>query len=153
MRKIVIGAALAALTFSAPIAVRAQILQGTANGAQQGIDQGNAAAGPLGGIVGGAVGAGVGAATGAVGTATGVVGSIFGASDEPRFHDYVEGRHYPSSAYDGDLQVGSVLPRKGVRYYPVPGEYRVDRRYRYAVVNNQTVIVDPRTRRIVQIVD
>lgn len=153
MRKIVIRAALAALTLSAPIAARAQILQGTANGAQQGADQGNAAAGPLGGIVGGAVGAGVGAATGAVGTATGIVGGIFGANDEPRFHDYVEQRHNPSFAYDGDVRVGTVLPRGGVRLYPVPDDFRVDRRYRYAVVNDQTVIVDPRTRRVVQVID
>ena len=138
MRKIVIGAALAALTLSAPIAARAQILQGTANGAQQGADQGNAAAGPLGGIVGGAVGAGVGAATGAVGTATGIVGGVFGANDEPRFHD---------------IRVGTVLPRGGVRLYPVPDDFRIDRRYRYAVVNDQTVIVDPRTRRVVQVID
>ncbi len=153
MRRIIIGAALAGLTLSAPFAAQAQVLQGTANGAQQGIDEGNDAAGPIGGIVGGAIGAGVGAATGAVGTATGVVGGIFGENDRPRFHEYVEGRHYPSYAYDGDVRVGAVLPRDGVHLYDVPGEYRVDHRYRYAVVNDQTVIIDPRTHRIVQVIE
>ena len=123
------------------------------NGSQNGYEQGNEAAGPLGGIVGGALGAGVGAATGAVGTATGVVGSIFGADDRPRFHDYVTQRNVASSEYNGSAQVGSVLPRRGIALYPVPGSFHVNPRYRYAVVNDQTVIVDPRTRRVVEIID
>ncbi len=153
MRKLVYGAALAAMTIAAPLAAQAQIVQGTQNGAQQGIDQGNAAAGPLGGIVGGAIGAGVGAATGAVGTATGVVGGIFGAPDDrPRFHDYVEQQHRPSFAYQGDVAVGMHVPRS-VALYPVPRDYHVSRGYRYAMVNDRAVIVDPRTRRVVDILD
>lgn len=152
MRKIILGLAFAAMA-SAPLVAQAQVLQGTANGAQNGADQGNAVAGPLGGIVGGAIGAGVGAATGAVGTAGNIVGGVLGADDRPRFHDYVTERHVPSYTFDGDVREGAMLPRRGVRYYAVPGEYHVDRRYRYAVVNDQTVIVDPRTGRIVEVLD
>ena len=152
MRKISFGAALATVTFL-PMAAQAQVVQGTVNGAQNGADQGNAAAGPLGGIVGGAIGAGVGAATGAVGTAGNIVGGVLGVDDRPRFHEYVTHRHVPSYTFDGDVREGAMLPHRGVRYYPVPGEYHVDRRYRYAVVNDQTVIVDPRSGRIVEVLD
>ncbi len=174
MRKqILTGTVLAALA-SLPLAAHAQIVQDTQNGMQSGADQGNAAAGPLGGIVGGAVGAGVGAATGAVGTATGiagtavngaagvaagavhgatgVVGDIFGA-DQPRFDNYVQQQNYPSYSYRKPLRVGTILPRSGLTYYEVPSDYPHARRYRFARVNDRTVLVDPRTRRVVEIMD
>lgn len=152
MRMVLLGAALAAISL-APLNAGAQVIQDTVNGARNGSDQGNAAAGPIGGLVGGAVGAGLGAATGAVGTATGVVGAIFGADDRPRFRDYETQHPRPSFAYEGDVQIGSVLPRRGVVLYPIPRGYNVDRRYRYAVVNDRSVIVDPRSRRVVDIID
>jgi Protein of unknown function (DUF1236) len=37
-------------------------------------------------------------------------------------------------------------------YYDVPQEYGV-REYRYTVVNDRPVLVDPRTRRIVEVVE
>ena len=163
-----IVAALAVL----PVAAQAQIVQGTQNGYENGAAQGNAAAGPLGGIVGGAVGAGVGAATGAVGTATGiagaavngatgvagaavngatgVVGGIFGA-DEPRFNSYAQGQNLTSYGYRRPLRVGAILPRTGPEYYNVPADYPNAQRYRYARVNDRTVIVDARTRRVVEV--
>jgi hypothetical protein len=154
MRNRILFGSLALALLAAPVGVQAQVIQGTVNGAQQGADQGNAAAGPLGGIVGGAVGAGVGAATGAVGTATGIVGGIFGADQRPRFHEYVEQEHYPSYTWRHPVRVGAVLPRGGVTYYEVPSDYGPNAgRYRYARVNDRTVIVDPRTRRIVDVVD
>lgn len=153
MRHLIIGTVLAA-ALAMPLAAQAQVIQGTVNGAQQGAATGSDAAGPLGGIVGGAVGAGVGAATGAVGTATGIVGGIFGADERPRFHEYVQEQNYPSYSYARPVRVGSVLPRGGVTYYPIPGDYQsAHGRYRYARVNDRTVIVDPRTRRIVDIID
>lgn len=154
MRRILIVTAVAVLALGSAGSSQAQVIQDTVNGTQNGFDRGNAAAGPLGGIVGGAIGAGVGAATGAVGTATGVVGSIFGVPDDrPRFHQYAVEQGRPSFAYDSDLQVGSVLPRRGVTLYPVPRQYHVSNRYRYAVVNDRTVIVDPRSHRVVDIID
>lgn len=154
MRKILIVTAIAVLSVGSALSAQAQVIQDTVNGTQNGFDRGNAAAGPLGGLVGGAVGAGVGAATGAVGTATGVVGSIFGVPDDrPRFHEYATEQGRPSFAYDSDLRIGSVLPHRGVTLYPVPRQYHVSSRYRYAVVNDRTVIVDPRSRRVVDIID
>ena len=153
MRNVIFTVALAAATLSAPLVAQAQILQGTSNGAQEGIDRGNAAAGPLGGIVGGAIGAGVGAATGAVGTASHIVGGIFGSPDDgPRFHDYAIGQHRRSFAYQGDVAVGMRVPG-GVALYPVPRDYHIAWGYRYAMVNDRTVIVDPRTRRVVDVID
>jgi hypothetical protein len=44
------------------------------------------------------------------------------------------------------------LPEAGVTYYEVPQEYGV-REYRYTVVNDRPVLVTPRTRRIVEVVE
>ena len=38
-------------------------------------------------------------------------------------------------------------------YYDVPERYHVKPGYRYTVVNRRPVIVEPRTRRIVKIID
>jgi hypothetical protein len=45
-----------------------------------------------------------------------------------------------------------VLPESGVTYYDVPADYHVSG-YRYTYVNDHAVLVDPHTRRIVQIID
>jgi hypothetical protein len=105
-----------------------------------------AATGAVGGaIVGGPVGAVVGGAAGAV------VGGI--ASDQrPRFHEYVVREHRPSYRYEDDVRVGAVLPSNGVQYYEAPAEFGA-RQYRYAIVNDRTVLVDPRTHRIVEVID
>src|SRR3954464_4727080 len=112
--------------------------------------QGGPAAGAVGGaVVGGAVGGPVGAAVGAAAGAT--AGGI--ADDaRPRFHSYVVERRHPSYRYQSELRVGAELPEAGVTYYEVPREYGATR-YRYTVVNDRTVLVDPGTRRVVQIVD
>jgi hypothetical protein len=133
MRKVALLLGAAAL-FAAP-AANAQ--SDTAVGAGTG-----AAAGA---IVGGPFGAAVGAGVGAI------VGGISDAN-RPRFEEYVEHRHPRSFYYEGDVEVGVVLPRDRVTYYEVPREYGVTR-YRYTVVNERTVLVDPRTGRVVQIID
>ena len=78
---------------------------------------------------------------------------FLGVDNRPRFHSYVVERHYPSYDYRGDVRVGAVLPDDGVTYYEVPPEYTTAREYRYAIVNGHTVLVDPRTHTIVEIVD
>jgi Protein of unknown function (DUF1236) len=50
------------------------------------------------------------------------------------------------------VAVGAELPGEGVSYYDVPSEYDV-KNYRYTVVNDQTVLVDPRTHRIVEVIN
>lgn len=153
MRNRILVAALAAATLAVPLAAQAQVVNGTVNGAQRGAAQGENAAGPVGGIVGGAVGAGVGAVTGAVGTATGIVGDVFGANERPRFREYVVREHRPSFHYAETLRPGVVLPREGVTYYEVPTEYVTKPGYRYTVVNDRPVIVDPATRKVVEVID
>jgi hypothetical protein len=112
--------------------------------------QGGPAAGAVGGaVVGGAVGGPVGAA---VGAAAGAAAGGIAEDARPRFHSYVVERRHPSYRYQSELRVGAELPEAGVTYYEVPREYGATR-YRYTVVNERTVLVDPGTRRVVQIVD
>ena len=77
-----------------------------------------------------------------------------GLSDEqrPRFREYSVRERRPSYRYQEEVRFGAVLPSSGVTYYEVPAEYGV-RDYRYTVVNDRTVLVDPRTHRVIQIVE
>lgn len=125
-------------TLALPMTAQAQ---GTLRGAQDGARQGEHAAGPVGAVVGATVGA-----------VAGTVGGILGVEDRPRFREYVVREHHPSYRYDNDFRVGAMLPESGVTYYDVPAEYHVTG-YRYTYVNDHAVLVDPRTRRIVQIID
>ena len=126
-------------TLVLPVAAQAQ---GTVRGAEEGAAEGGRAAGPLGAIVGGAIGA-----------AAGTVGGILGVDDRPRFREYVARERRPSYRYNEDLRVGVVLPESGVTYYEVPPEYRAPAGYRYTVVNDRPVLIESRTRRIVEIID
>jgi len=112
--------------------------------------QGGPAAGAATGAVGGAiVGGPVGAAVGAT---VGAVGGAIADDARPRFHSYVVERHHPSYRYDREVRVGADLPASGVTYYEVPREYGVTK-YRYTVVNDRTVLVDPGTHKIVQVIE
>lgn len=107
-----------------------------------------AAAGATAGAIGGAVvGGPVGAAVGAVGGA--IVGGITDAN-RPRFHEYVVREHVRSYPYSGQVIVGTELPGT-ITYYDVPREFGVTE-YRYTIVNDTPVLVDPHTHRIVQII-
>jgi hypothetical protein len=132
------GIAVMAALLSVPAAAQAQGLVG---GAERGANDGAAVGGPVGAIVGGAVGA-----------AAGTVGGILGVQDRPRFRTYVEHEHVRSYDYDQPLQNGAVLP-DDYTYYDVPSEYHVQPNYRYTVVNHRTVLVDPRTRRVVEVIE
>ncbi|MDB5589504.1 DUF1236 domain-containing protein [Enterovirga sp.] len=126
-------------------AVAAMMLAPLAAHAQSGA-AGGAAAGAVGGaVVGGPVGAVVGAGVGAV------VGGISDA-ERPRFREYVVREKRPSYTYRETVRVGAELPASGVTYYDVPAEYGA-KGHRYTVVNDRVVLVDPGTRRIVQIVE
>ena len=125
-------------TLAMPMMAQAQ---GTVRGAQEGAADGNHVAGPVGAVVGGALGA-----------VSGTIGGILGVEDRPRFHDYVVRERLPSYRYNDNFIVGAILPDSGVTYYDIPGEYHVQG-LRYAYVNDHAVLVDPRTRQIVQIID
>jgi hypothetical protein len=108
-----------------------------------------AAAGAATGAVGGAVvGGPVGAAVG------GVAGAVAGGiadQDRARFREYVVREKRPSVTVKEDVRIGAELPST-VTYYEVPSEYKVTK-YRYAVVNNKTVLVDPGNRKVVEVID
>ena len=112
--------------------------------------QGGAATGAATGAVGGAVVGGPGGA--AVGAAVGAIAGGIADDARPRFRTYVTSQKHSSYRYENELRVGADLPSSGVTYYEVPKEYGVTK-YRYTVVNDRTVLVDPSTHRVVQIVD
>ena len=133
-----IGIAVVAASVALPVAVQAQ---GVPGGVERGSREGERAAGPVGAVVGGVIGGVVGGVNG-----------VLGVDARPRFRTYVVEQRRPSYQYREDLRAGAVLPEEGVTYYDVPQEYGV-RDYRYTVVNGRTVLVEPRSRRIVEIVE
>ncbi len=121
--------ALLAATTLAPAAAFAQA--STATGAVGGA--------VVGGVVGGPVGAVVGAG----------VGATVGLAAEPpgEVVTYVQRENTPSVVYKERIVVGEPLAET-VELRPVPQHTE----YRYAVVNNQRVIVDGRSRKVVKII-
>src|SRR5712692_3204356 len=70
----------------------------------------------------------------------------------PAFREYIVRERVPNYTIQDRVIVGGVLPETGVTYYDVPQSFGVTP-YRYTVVNGQTVLVEPRSRRIVQVVE
>jgi hypothetical protein len=128
----------------APAVAFAQSESGARAGAATG-----AGAGAVGGaIVGGPVGAAAGAVGGA---AVGAVTGGIAADQRTEFRTYVREQRVPSVAYREKVVVGATLPET-VTYREVPARYGKTE-YRYTVVNDKTVLVEPRTRRIVEIIE
>ncbi|MDE5455566.1 DUF1236 domain-containing protein [Bradyrhizobium sp. CSA112] len=92
--------------------------------------------------------------TGTVGRSTTVIGEHEGitADQRPAFREYVVRERVPNYTISERVTVGAVLPEAGVTYYDVPQSFSMTP-YRYTVVNGQTILVEPRSRRIVQVVD
>ncbi|TCT03176.1 DUF1236 domain-containing protein [Aquabacter spiritensis] len=128
MRNRIVAAA-AALAMLTPSLAFAQA--STATGAVGGAAVGAVVGGPVGAVVGGAVGATMGAA----------------AEPPQAVRTYVVQESRPSVRMDGQVVVGEPLPRT-VEVYSVPNYNQ----YGYTVVNEQRVIVDPNTRRVIQVV-
>ena len=72
--------------------------------------------------------------------------------DTPRFRAYVIEQRLPSYSYAQPVAVGTILPSEGVVYRQVPAGYGVQG-YNYTVVNDRMLVVEPGTRRIVQIIE
>jgi hypothetical protein len=70
----------------------------------------------------------------------------------PAFREYVIRERVPTYTIPGRVVVGGVLPEAGITYYDVPQTYGPTT-HRYTVVNGQTVLVEPRTRRVIQVVE
>jgi hypothetical protein len=92
--------------------------------------------------------------TGAATGSTVVVDEDGGLAIEqrPAFREYVVGERVPVYFVPEQIVVGAVLPETGVTYYDVPQRFGATP-YRYTVVNGETVLVEPRSRRIVQVVE
>jgi len=103
----------------------------TATGAVNGARAGGAVAGPIGEMVGGTVGAAVGA----------------GLEIPNAVITSVQRAQAPSVVVQEPVVVGQALPAN-VELRPVPRHAR----YRYAVVNHQRVIVNPRTRKVIKVI-
>jgi hypothetical protein len=103
----------------------------TATGAANGAAAGGNVAGPVGEVVGGTVGA-------AVGAGLEIPNAVL--SGIPRGERSVVVRER--------VIVGEPLPET-VELRPVPSHTE----YRYAVVNDRRVIVEPRTRKVIKIID
>ncbi len=138
MKKSTSVVALIAATLALPLSAQAQ---GIVGGAAEGSRQGAEAAGPVGGLVGGVLGG-----------VTGGIAGLLGVDQRPRFREYVVREQVPSYRYREEVRVGAVLPQSGVVYREVPAEFGVSG-YSYTVVNDQPVLVEPRTRRIVQVIE
>ena len=74
------------------------------------------------------------------------------ADQRPAFREYIVRERVPNYTIPDRVVVGGVLPEAGVTYYDVPQTYGMTP-YRYTVVNGRTILVDPRSRRIVQVVE
>ncbi len=70
----------------------------------------------------------------------------------PAFREYIVRERVPNYTIPGRVVVGGVLPETGVTYYDVPQTFGITP-YRYTVVNGETVLIEPRSRRIVQVVE
>jgi hypothetical protein len=109
--------------------------------AEGGTVSGAAGGAATGAIVGGPVGAAVGGVAGAA------LGTIMDPPS-PEVREVVIQQELPSVQVQRQVIVGEPLPETVV-LRPVPGYTQ----YTYAVVNNQRVIVDPGTRKVVQVVN
>jgi hypothetical protein len=104
----------------------------TVEGAQTGARAGGSVAGPVGEVVGGTVGA-------AVGLGLEIPNAVITS---------VQGQRAPSVTVRERVVVGEALP-PSVELRTVPSHTE----YRYAVVNDRRVIVEPRTRKVIKIID
>jgi hypothetical protein len=92
--------------------------------------------------------------TGVVGGNTVVIDQDGGlaAEQRPAFREYIVEQRVPAYTVPERIVVGTVLPEVGVTFYDVPQRFGATP-YRYTVVNGETVLVEPRSRRIVQVVE
>jgi hypothetical protein len=127
MTKLLMSAAVIAIAL--PTAALAQ--SGTVTGAAGGAATGAIVGGPVGAVVGGIGGA--------------VVGTL---ADPPpaEVREYVVREDVPSVTYEREVVVGEPLPEM-VEIRRVP-KYDA---YGYAVVNKRRVIVDPESRRVIEV--
>ena len=133
----------AAFTFAA--LAQSNPASGAREGARSGSEAGSSVLGPVGGAVGGIVGGVVG---GVAGTAGAIIEGLT-PEQSTRVRTYVVQERRPSVRVTERVVVGEDLPAN-VELYEFPADYGATR-YRYTVVNERRVLVDPRSRRIVEV--
>jgi Protein of unknown function (DUF1236) len=109
----------------------AALAQDIEGGARRGAADGAAVAGPLGAAIGGVVG--------------GAIGVI--EPPPPPVVTYVERERIPSVIVHEKVTIGEPLPQT-VIIHKVPQHED----YAYAIVNNERVIVDPSSRKVIKII-
>ena len=77
---------------------------------------------------------------------------VIAMEHRPAFREYIVRERVPAYTIPDRVVVGATLPEAGVTYYDVPQQFGPTP-YRYTVVNGETVLVEPRSRRIVQVID
>jgi Protein of unknown function (DUF1236) len=91
-----------------------------------------------------------GSGSGTVIVDNGTVG--IAADQRPAFRQYIVQEHVPNYTIADRVVVGGIVPESGIILYDVPQSFGATP-YRYTVVNGETVLVEPRSRRIVQVID
>ena len=74
------------------------------------------------------------------------------ADQRPAFREYIVRERVPEYTIPDRVVVGTVLPETGIVTYDVPQSFGATP-YRYTVVNGRTILVDPHSRRIVQVLE
>ena len=115
-------------------------------GCQTGAATGAAGGAVAGAVIGGPVGAAVGGVAGAA------AGGILTAEESSRVRTYVVAQRRPSIRVADEVIVGQPLPPR-VRLYPLPPTVGLQNPYSYTIVNDRTVLVDPQTRQVVEIIE
>ena len=110
----------------------------TSTGAAGGAVAGAVVGGPVGAVVGGVAGAAVGAA--------------MSPEETTRVRTYIVAQRRPSYTVRDEVVVGYRVPRRATLYAVSP-DAGVTTNYRYTIINNRAVLVDPNTREIVEILD
>jgi hypothetical protein len=77
---------------------------------------------------------------------------IITETQRPHFRQYIVEEQVPSYTVEQPIEVGTTLPEAGVTYYDVPERFGATT-FRYTVVNDHSILVDPRTRRIMQVIE
>jgi hypothetical protein len=136
MRNRVLSSAATLAVIALPLALAACQSGTAATGAAGGAVTGAIIGGPIGAAVGGVAGAAVGAA--------------LSPEETTRVRTYVVAQRRPSIAMSEEVAVGQPLPPR-VRLYSVPQSVGLANPYSYTIVNDRTVLVDPQTRTVVQV--
>ena len=140
MSKRLLTAAAALALLAVPFAAQAGSASqqsGAAAGATTGAIGGAIVGGPVGAVVGGAIGA--------------VAGGALAPQEQTAVRQYVVRQNVPSVRVQEQVVVGQPLPAT-VELRALPADVGVQTQYRYTIVNDQTVLVDPQTRRVIQVI-